>query len=201
MLNSKYSLVIAGALTTGLLLSGCSSTSEESTSSTTSETSAATSAADHGETTSDSHHDMDHPADGGPVPANMVEAENPTYPVGTEVKLTADHMAGMDGEIATIVGAYDTYTYSVSFVPTTGGPEITDHRWVVQEELKDAGNDRLADGTEVTITANHMTGMDGAAATIDYSTDETVYVVDYEADGMLMTNHKWVTESEGEPAP
>ena len=107
----------------------------------------------------------------------------------------------MDGAIATIVGAYDTYTYSVSFVPTTGGPEITDHRWVVQEELKDAGNDRLADGTEVTITANHMTGMDGAAATIDYSTDETVYVVDYEADGMLMTNHKWVTESEVEPAP
>ena len=37
-------------------------------------------------------------------------------------------------------------------------------------------------------------------ATIDYSTDETVYMVDLTVDGMTMTNHKWVTESEIAPA-
>ena len=41
--------------------------------------------------------------------------------------------------------------------------------------------------------------MAGVTATIASSTDETVYVVDYEADGMTMTNHKWVVESEIEP--
>ncbi|MDN5892431.1 MAG: DUF1541 domain-containing protein [Nocardioides sp.] len=29
-----------------------------------------------------------------------------------------------------------------------------------------------------------------AVATIAYSTEKTVYVVNYEADGMTMTNHK-----------
>ena len=50
------------------------------------------------------------------------------------------------------------------------------------------------------LTADHMNGMEGAEATIDSATEETVYMVDYEADGMMMTNHKWVVESEIEPA-
>ena len=58
----------------------------------------------------------------------------------------------------------------------------------------------LADGTEVILLADHMSGMAGAQATIAYSTDETVYMVDYEVDGMKMTNHKWVVESEIRPA-
>ena len=45
-----------------------------------------------------------------------------------------------------------------------------------------------------------MKGMKGAKATIASSTDETVYMVDYEAGGMKMTNHKWVVESEIKPA-
>ena len=45
-----------------------------------------------------------------------------------------------------------------------------------------------------------MEGMKGAQATIASSTDETVYMVDYESDGMTMTNHKWVVESEIKPA-
>lgn len=144
------------------------------------------------------HGDMDHPADGGPVPEGMVDATDPTYPVGTEVTLTADHMHGMDGAAATIVGAYDTYTYSVDYTPEGGNP-VTDHKWVVQEEIEDAGDERLADGAEVVLLADHMEGMSGVTATIASSTDETVYVVDYEADGMTMTNHKWVVESEIEP--
>lgn len=149
----------------------------------------------------DAHMDhMDHPADGGPAPEGIAEAENPGYPVGTDVVLAADHMAGMDGATATVSGAFDTYTYSVSYTPTDGGDPVSDHKWVVQEELSDVGDERVADGETVTLEADHMPGMDGAEATIDSSTDETVYMVDYEADGMTMTNHKWVTESEIRPA-
>lgn len=145
------------------------------------------------------HSTMDHPMDGGPAPAGIKTAVDPTYPVGTEVTLTADHMAGMNGSKAEIVGAYTTYTYAVSYDPTTGGDRVIDHKWVVQEELADAGDQRLPDGAEVTLLAEHMTGMKGATATIASSTAETVYMVDYEADGMAMTNHKWVVESEIEP--
>lgn len=146
------------------------------------------------------HGGMSHPADGGPVPAGMTPATAPTYPVGSTVTLEADHMPGMEGAQATVVGAYDTHTYAVDYTPTDGGQAVTDHRWVVQEEIEDAGAERIADGTEVTLAASHMDGMDGATATIASSTDETVYVVDFEADGMTMTHHKWVVESEMGPA-
>ncbi|WP_132994238.1 YdhK family protein [Gordonia zhaorongruii] len=145
------------------------------------------------------HSAMEHPMDGGPAPEGIETAAAPTYPVGTKVKLTADHMEGMNGATATIAGAYRTYTYAVNYTPTTGGDPVENHKWVVQEELKDAGGQRLSDGTEVTLLAEHMKGMKGATATIASSTDETVYMVDYEADGMKMTNHKWVVESEIQP--
>ncbi|MCT1652909.1 YdhK family protein [Brachybacterium muris] len=147
-----------------------------------------------------SHGGMEHPMDGGPAPEGMASAEDPEFPVGTEVTLTADHMEGMEGATATISGAFDTTTYSVSFTPTDGGEPVTDHKWVVHEELENPGEAPLAEGTEVVITADHMTGMEGAEATIDSATEETVYMVYYEADGMMMTNHKWVVESEIEPA-
>ncbi|MGO3314867.1 MAG: YdhK family protein, partial [Brachybacterium tyrofermentans] len=66
--------------------------------------------------------------------------------------------------------------------------------------LENPGEAPLAEGTEVVITADHMAGMEGAEATIDSVIEETVYMVDYESDGMMMTNHKWVVESEIEPA-
>ena len=131
------------------------------------------------------------------------ELENPgeeRLADGTEVTVTADHMEGMDGANAMIAGAYDTYTYAVDFTPSAGGEPVKDHKWVVQQEIKDAGDERLADGTEVTLEAEHMEGMKGAKATIASSTEETVYMVDYESDGMTMTNHKWVVESELKPA-
>lgn len=173
-------------LAAGLTLVGCADASQK--------TAPASDAHAHG-----GHHGMDHPMDGGPVPAGMKEASNPKYPVGTKVTLQADHMPGMDGATATIVGGYTTNTYAIDYTPVGGGAPVKDHKWVVQEELQDAGEDRLADGAEVTVTANHMEGMEGAKATIASSTDETVYVVDFEADGMTMTNHKWVTESEISP--
>lgn len=187
--NRRLGAVVgAGLLSVAVVLAGCAGDNAD-------EDSPAGSSQEHGE-----HGGMDHPADGGPVPEGMTEATDPAYPVGTEVTLAADHMEGMDGATATIVGAYDTYTYAVDYTPTTGGDPITDHRWVVQEELADAGDERLADGTEVTLAAAHMDGMDGATATVASSTEETVYVVDFEAGGMTMTNHKWVVESEIQPA-
>lgn len=141
-----------------------------------------------------------HGAEGGELPEGMTEQSDPTFAIGSDVTLTADHMEGMDGSPATIVGAYDTTAYSVDYVPTTGGPEVTDHRWVVQEELEDPATEPLADGTPITIDAAHMEGMDGAEGTVHSSTEETVYVVDIEMDGMTMTDHLWVVESEIEPA-
>ena len=77
--------------------------------------------------------------------------------------------------------------------PADGGP--------VPEGMTEAADPEYPVGTKVTLTADHMDGMDGATATIASSTDETVYVFDYEADGMEMTNHKWVVESERQPPP
>lgn len=184
-------LVAAGILGGSLALAGCSTANNGAGTPSQSEDAQG----GHG-----GHDGMEHPADGGPVPEGMQEATDPEYPVGTEVTLTADHMEGMNGARATIVGAYDTYTYAIDYTPVDGGDPVTDHKWVVQEELDGAGDARLDDGTEVTVTADHMEGMDGATATIASSTDETVYVVDYEADGMKMTNHKWVVDSEIQPA-
>ena len=152
-------------------------------------------------------HDMggmdmhDHAMDGGDEPAGIADATDPTYPVGTRVTVTADHMAGMEGAAATVTGAFSTTVYAVSYTPTDGGTPVHDHRWVVHEELENPGSAPLADGTEVTIDADHMPGMKGAHATVDSSTQETVYMVDITtADGMTMTNHRWVTESELAPA-
>lgn len=141
-----------------------------------------------------------HNPNGGPPPEGIVEVSDPTYPVSSSVTLTADHMPGMRGSEATITGAFDTTAYSVTYTPTDGGEPVVDHKWVVQEELQDPGEPPLADGTEVVQTADHMAGMKGAEATIESSTDETVYMVDVETDGMKMTNHKWVVESEVQPA-
>ena len=186
--------VAAGVLGGALVFTGCSTggDQDQGTPSTTSQHEGHGSSSDSG--------GMEHPMDGGPAPEGIETAASPTYPVGTEVTLTADHMEGMDGANATIAGAYDTYTYAVDFTPSTGGEPVKDHKWVVQQEIKDAGDERLADGTEVTLEAEHMEGMEGAEATIASSTEETVYMVDYESDGMTMTNHKWVVESEIKPA-
>lgn len=180
-------------LTSALALSACGEADNADTTETT-VTTAATSA-------DEGHDGHDHPADGGTPPAGIEQAADPTYPAGTEVLLTADHMPGMEGAEATISGAFDTTTYSVSYTPTNGGAPVTDHRWVVHEELLDPGQAPLPDGAEVVLDAEHMSGMKGAQATIDYSTDETVYMVDLTVDGMAMTNHKWVTESEIQPLP
>ena len=202
----KRSITLAAlVLTSTLALTACSDATDNSDDADTTSTTTATAETNetHQEDTTtadDGGHDMEHPEDGGPPPEGITEATDPTYPVGSEVMLTADHMPGMDGAQATISGAFDTTTYSVSYTPTDGGEPVTDHRWVVHEELVDPGEAPLPGGTEVVLNAEHLPGMQGATATIDYSTQETVYMVDIDTGEMTMINHKWVTESEIQPA-
>lgn len=74
---------------------------------------------------------------------------------------------------------------------------MENHKWVIQEEIKDAGNKQLKPGSEVTLEADHMKGMKGAKATIDSAEKTTVYMVDYTpTGGKKVKNHKWVTEDE-----
>lgn len=134
----------------------------------------------------------------GEVPANLKVAENPTFTVGSEAIILTDHMKGMEGAVATIVGAYETTAYVISYTPVTGGERVENHKWVIQGEIKDAGDKTLEQGTEVTIEADHMKGMKGAIAEIDAAEKTTVYMIDYTptTGGEKVTNHKWVTESE-----
>ncbi|CAM4000035.1 YdhK family protein [Lederbergia lenta] len=149
---------------------------------------------------SDSHANMEH-SSSGEVPEKLKIAEHPTYDIGTHAIIETDHMEGMKGAEATIVGAYDTTAYSISYTPTNGGEPVKDHKWVIHEEIKDAGEAPLESGTEVTIEASHMKGMEGATGVIDSAEETTVYMVDYTStnDGDEVKNHKWVTENELSP--
>lgn len=157
------------------------------------------------ESESDSNGDMDHSemnmSGSGEVPEDLEEAETPTYEVGSQAIITAEHMEGMDGAEADIVGAYDTTVYTVSYTPTTGGEKVTDHKWVIHEELENPDEAPLSAGTEVTLNADHMEGMKGAVAEIDSAEETTVYMVDFvpTTGGEEVTNHKWVTENELAP--
>ncbi|RTR28152.1 DUF1541 domain-containing protein [Robertmurraya yapensis] len=164
---------------------------------------------DMGETTDDSaegmegmdHDNMDM-SSSGDIPEGLKTEENPTYPVGSKAIIQSDHMEGMKGAEATIVGAFDTTAYAVSYTPTTGGERVTNHKWVIHEELINAGEAPLAPGTEVKTDAAHMQGMKDATVVIDSAEETTVYMVDFTPTigGEEVKNHKWVTESELSPA-
>ncbi|MBT2698433.1 YdhK family protein [Bacillus sp. ISL-40] len=141
--------------------------------------------------------DMNH-SSSGEVPEGLKEAENPTFKVGSTAIINSNHMEGMKGAEATIVGAYDTTVYTISYTPTTGGEKVTNHKWIIHEEIKDASDKPYKPGDEVIVEADHMTGMKGATAVIDSAQQTTVYMVDFTptTGGEKVTNHKWVTESE-----
>ena len=138
--------------------------------------------------------------DSGEIPEGLQEAENPTYPVGDTVTIQTDHMAGMEGATGTIVGAFDTVAYEVTYEPTNGDSIVENHKWVLKEEIPEARNQEepLSEGTEVTLEASHMEGMEDATATIDSAEETTVYMLDYQPTdgGEMVKNHKWVTEDE-----
>ncbi len=148
----------------------------------------------------DEHAHMDH-SSSGEVPDELAVAENPTYEVGSKALITDGHMPGMEGAEATIVGAFDTYVYAVSYDPTTGGDREINHKWVIHEELADVGAEPLEVGDEVVLEAEHMAGMQGALAEVDSVERTFVYMVDFvlTTTGEEVENHKWVTEEELSP--
>ncbi|MET3698423.1 uncharacterized protein DUF1541 [Bacillus oleivorans] len=178
-----------------LFLGACANTDDESMDQGDMENSEESEGTNHGD-----HGDMNH-SSSGEVPEGLQEAENPAYEVGSQAILETDHMEGMRGATATIVGVYDTTVYAVSYTPTTGGERVENHKWVIHEELQDAGEEPFKPGDEVVLKASHMEGMEGATAVIDSAEQMAVYMVDYTpaTGGEEVKNHKWVTESELSP--
>lgn len=147
------------------------------------------------------HEGMNHSAEemssSGEIPIGLKEAVDPTFEIGSEVMINADHMPGMDGAVAKISGAFDTTVYTVSYT-TDDGQEIENHKWVIHEELENPQAAPLESGTEVILNTDHMEGMYGATAEIDSAEETTVYMIDFETTdtGEDVQYHKWVTEEE-----
>jgi len=187
----KMTKLVFASLGIIVFLGACSNQSESNNSKSTNEESTSTVSSE-----MNSMEGMNHE---GMVPSSMKDAANPKFPVGSNVILLGDHMEGMKGANAQVVGAFDTTMYEVSYEPKTGGPMVNNHRWVVQEELKDT--ETVAnEGDTVILNADHMDGMMGAEAKVDKSITGTVYVVNYTpTDGQEeVKNHMWVTEDEME---
>ena len=91
---------------------------------------------------------MVHQLEGSPAPETMVAAAEPQFPVGSQVMMTADHMIGMAGTEATVVGAYDTTLYQLSYTPGNGGERVQDHKWVAYEEIE-ASAEPIVEGDTV----------------------------------------------------
>ncbi|WP_051302355.1 YdhK family protein [Bacillus aidingensis] len=143
----------------------------------------------------------EHLTSSGEVPDNLKEAENPAYEVGSEAIIEAEHSDEgylMRGAEATIVGAYDTTAYSVSFTPKTGGEPVENHKWVIHEELEEPDEAPLQPESEVTLKASHMVGMYNTKATIDSAEETTVYMINFTSPSgeEKVENHKWVIEKE-----
>ncbi|MBI6864115.1 MULTISPECIES: YdhK family protein [Lysinibacillus] len=143
------------------------------------------------------HSTMNH-SSSAEVPATLNKAEDPTFPVGSTALIKDGHMEGMKGAEATIVGAYKTTAYIISYNPTSGGERVENHKWIIHEELIDVGEAPLSSDTEVKTTATHMAGMKNATVRIEEAVPTTVYMVDYisTTNGETVKNHKWVTEDE-----
>ncbi len=193
MMKKQWLILIAAVM---LVLGGCQNNDSASEP-------ASVTPSQHEQAADDSDMNMDQMDDmyhsgSGEVPAGLKEAANPAFKVGSQATIEAGHMKGMKGAKATIVGAYDTTAYAVSYTPTTGGPKVTNHKWVIHEEIENAGAEPFKPGDEVVLEADHMPGMKGAKATIDSAEKTTVYMVDYEptTGGDPVKNHMWVTGSE-----
>ena len=174
MRTKSLVVIVMSMLIVGMLVSACSSDSNEM-----------------------DHSEMDHSIS-GELPEGIQVAINPKYQIGSKAFMKTGHMKGMEGAEATIVGAFNTKVYAVSYTPVTGGDRVENHKWIVHEEITDFGADSFQPGAEVMINTDHMTGMKGAKGVIDSVEETTVYMVDFilTNNGNIIQNHKWVTESE-----
>lgn len=125
-------------------------------------------------------------------------AAKPTFPIGSNVIINSAHATGMKGAKATVVGAFDTVAYSVSYTPTTGGAKVTDYKWLVNEELVDKNDVAFAVGDKVVTSASHQPGMKDAEVTIETIRPTTAYAVDYvdTDNSKKINNYRWLIEEE-----
>ncbi|MEM1505214.1 YdhK family protein [Domibacillus sp. 8LH] len=189
-MNKKTGKLVGTALFASFLLAACGDTEEVNVESEAEPTEQMEEEDTH------SSHNMNH-SGSVEVPEGLEEAAHPAYPVGSTAIIQHGHMDGMEGAEAKIVGAYDTAVYTVSYTPANGGDPVEDHKWVIHEEIENAGDKPFVAGDEVTLAADHMEGMKGASAMIDSAVNTTVYMIDFTTtDGEKVTNHKWVTEDE-----
>lgn len=87
----------------------------------------------------------------GIVPKGVKKAQNPTYPVGSQVIIQADHMVGMKGAkvtleadhlpgmkgaIATVESGIHTTVYMVNYKPTNGTSDVKNHKWLIESEIE-----------------------------------------------------------------
>lgn len=149
------------------------------------------------ETSTMDHAMMEHDNEGR-LPGGIKIKREPTHKVGDDVILINGHMPGMEGAEAVIVAAFETTAYEITYMPTDGGEEVSNHRWIVHEEVAGAQDALYEVGDQVVVDAYHMPGMQGATATVDAVTTQTVYMIDYvdTETGELVINHKWVVEEE-----
>lgn len=142
------------------------------------------------------HMDHMHHDESSHLPPGIKVATNVKYPVGARIELLTDHMSDMYHAKAIVDGVYDTTVYSVTYNDTNTNEQITDHKWVVDGEVKYEGSVEV--GEQVTILAKHMPGMQGATGTIERMTTEPVYMIDYYSSDQdrWIKNHQWVVESE-----
>lgn len=191
MVKFNSSMIPATALLLSLTLTACGSESTEN-SATEPTSSTKSSPAGHG---SEHSHAYEHPSDGGPAPKGMKPSREAKFANGSKVKILTDHMDGLKDAKGTVVASFDTTIYAVDYIGTDG-MKVHDHKWVVHEELDNPKSQPLPNGAKIRIKADHMPGMRNATGRVAFSTTEPVYQVNYEADGKVYKNHKWVTESE-----
>lgn len=146
------------------------------------------------------HADVTH-STWGNIPNGLKEASNPKFKVGDKVKINAAHNDSMEGSEGTIVGAYESTVFSISYDPTTGDHPEENVKWFVMEEVQGLGESKLDVGSEVIIEVGRKEGMQGAKGTIDTVEKTNVYMVDYvDTEGQEVRNYQWLKESELSPA-
>ena len=148
----------------------------------------------------ESHADVSH-ATWGKIPEGLKEAKNPKYKIGDKVIINAAHDDDMQGSEGTIVGAYETTVYSISYVSTHDEELEENEKWFVREEIQPLGEKKLDVGSKVIIEADREEGMKGAEGVIDTVEETVVYMVDYiDKEGEPVKNYQWLKESELSPA-
>lgn len=139
----------------------------------------------------------------GYVTAGSREAENATFPVGTEVILAHEHFPGAAGSQALVTGAFDEIAYAVSFQPGAAGfPFEYAHRWIMHTELWGwQDNEIFEPGTIVMLYTDHFPGSRFQIGIIEYYEIGTTYMLDLVTRyGLPVWDHQWFTESEIVPA-